>query len=153
MRLSPQTGKTDCHIIDFVDSTSRVSGVVSTPSLFGLDPDEVIESMFCPRSCLKAMLICITSDATPELLEERAEKSIGNDPSVVYDVDNVPDPTSVTYIDYDNPFELVKDTSGASHISRISRFSWVGCGNGIYVLECMGKGTVRIKPEVDNNGM
>jgi hypothetical protein len=41
MRLSPQTGKEDCRIIDFVDSTSRVSGVVSTPTLFGLDPAEI----------------------------------------------------------------------------------------------------------------
>lgn len=43
MRLSPQTGKNDCHIIDFVDSTSRVPGIVSTPTLFGLNPDELIE--------------------------------------------------------------------------------------------------------------
>ena len=49
MRLSPQTGKTDCHIIDFVDSTSRVSGVVCTPTLFGLDPDEAIEGIFSFR--------------------------------------------------------------------------------------------------------
>lgn len=39
MRLSPNTGKDDCHIIDFVDTMNRVSGVVSTPTLFGLEPD------------------------------------------------------------------------------------------------------------------
>jgi len=44
MRLSPSTGKTDCHIIDFVDTVSRVGGVVTTPTLFGLDPDQIIES-------------------------------------------------------------------------------------------------------------
>ena len=43
MRLSPETGKKDCHIIDFVDSTNRVPGVVSVPTLFGLDPSEVID--------------------------------------------------------------------------------------------------------------
>lgn len=48
MRLSPATGKEDCHIIDFVDSTSRVPGVVSTPTLFGLDPAEVIDGQFLP---------------------------------------------------------------------------------------------------------
>lgn len=42
MRLSPQTGKTDCRIIDFVDSLERVGGVVNAPTLLGLDPDEVI---------------------------------------------------------------------------------------------------------------
>jgi ATP-dependent helicase IRC3 len=41
MRLSEGTGKTDCQIIDFVDSTNLVLGVVSTPTLFGLDPAEV----------------------------------------------------------------------------------------------------------------
>ena len=41
MRLSEDTGKTDCQIIDFVDSANLVLGVVSTPTLFGLDPAEV----------------------------------------------------------------------------------------------------------------
>jgi hypothetical protein len=40
MRLSPQTGKEDCRIIDFVDNHSRVGGVVSVPTIFGLDPNE-----------------------------------------------------------------------------------------------------------------
>lgn len=43
MRQSPSTGKADCHIIDFVDSTNRVAGVISIPTLFGLDPEEVID--------------------------------------------------------------------------------------------------------------
>jgi hypothetical protein len=41
MRLFP--GKKDCHIIDFVDSTSRVQGVMCVPTLFGLDPSELID--------------------------------------------------------------------------------------------------------------
>lgn len=41
MRQSPDTGKENCRIIDFVDSTTTVSGVVSTPTLFGLDPGEI----------------------------------------------------------------------------------------------------------------
>jgi hypothetical protein len=43
MRLSPNTGKTDCRIIDFVESRTRVSGIVSAPTLFGLDPSELID--------------------------------------------------------------------------------------------------------------
>lgn len=39
MRLSPGTGKDDCHIIDFVDTRNRINGAVSTPTLFGLEPD------------------------------------------------------------------------------------------------------------------
>lgn len=41
MRLSPSTGKEDCRIIDFVESISRIDGVVSIPSLIGLDPSEI----------------------------------------------------------------------------------------------------------------
>jgi ATP-dependent helicase IRC3 len=44
MRLSPMTGKTDCHVIDIVDSMSKVNGVVCAPTLFGLDPNVVVES-------------------------------------------------------------------------------------------------------------
>lgn len=43
MRQSPASGKIDCRIIDFVDSTSRISGVVSIPTLLGLDPVEIID--------------------------------------------------------------------------------------------------------------
>ncbi len=39
MRLSPQTGKEDCRIIDFVDNNDLVTGVISAPTLFGLDPN------------------------------------------------------------------------------------------------------------------
>ena len=48
MRLSPQTGKEDCRIIDFVDNHARVGGVVSVPTIFGLDPNEVdLEGTSC----------------------------------------------------------------------------------------------------------
>jgi ATP-dependent helicase IRC3 len=43
MRLSPGTGKQDCHVIDFVDSVKRVVGVVSAPTLLGLDPTTVVD--------------------------------------------------------------------------------------------------------------
>jgi len=39
MRLSP--GKKDCHVIDMVGSV-KTHGVVTTPTLFGLDPSEVV---------------------------------------------------------------------------------------------------------------
>lgn len=42
MRLSPDTGKKDCRIIDFVDSANRVAGIMSTPTLFGLDPADLV---------------------------------------------------------------------------------------------------------------
>jgi len=43
MRLSPETGKEDYQIIDFVDIAGRTPGLVSTPTLFGLDPSEIVD--------------------------------------------------------------------------------------------------------------
>ena len=43
MRLSPETGKKDCQIVDFVDIAGRALGLVSTPTLFGLDPSEIVD--------------------------------------------------------------------------------------------------------------
>jgi len=43
MRLSPRTGKQDCHVIDFVDSTDRVVGIVNAPTLLGLDPEAALD--------------------------------------------------------------------------------------------------------------
>ncbi|KAL1748461.1 P-loop containing nucleoside triphosphate hydrolase protein, partial [Schizophyllum fasciatum] len=131
MRLSPSTGKTDCHIIDFVDTQTRVQGVVTTPTLFGLDPNEVIE------------------DADLKSLEERAAEKDGlcttsggaDNGSVVEDVD---EPTSVTYRDHENPFSTVHGASGDPHIAALSRYAWVSCGSDVYVLECMGHGHIRI---------
>jgi len=60
---------------------------------------------------------------------------------------DVPDPKSVTYIDYDNPFVLFdQSTGGSPHIVQLSRNAWVDCGDRIHVLECLGKGHIRIEP-------
>ncbi|KAJ6519770.1 P-loop containing nucleoside triphosphate hydrolase protein [Mycena sanguinolenta] len=128
MRLSPDTGKRDCRIIDFVDSTSRMSGIVSVPTLFGLDPDTVA-----------------VEDETTESLEKLAADSIALDTT-----DDIPEPRSVTYKDYDDPFSLVGHGSGAPQVETLSRHAWVGCGGDVYVLECLGKGYIRIEPVQDD---
>ncbi|KAJ3734791.1 P-loop containing nucleoside triphosphate hydrolase protein [Lentinula guzmanii] len=124
MRLSSETGKKDCRIIDFVDSANRVSGIVSTPTLFGLDPADLeIE------------------DESLESLEEKSSAKITSQA-----IDDIPDPESVTYTDYEDPFAFVSKFSGLSpHINQLSTYAWVGCGNDVYVLECLGKGFIRIE--------
>ncbi|KAL6309906.1 P-loop containing nucleoside triphosphate hydrolase protein [Sparassis latifolia] len=131
MRLSPQTGKEDCRIIDFVDSTNRMPGVVSTPTLFGLDPSELID------------------DESAESLEQRVEapsEMSDSKETLRFDsLNDIPDPKSVTYVDYEDPFALVDQSHGAPHIRKLSSHAWVGCGEDIYVLECLGKGHIRIE--------
>ncbi|KAM5529998.1 hypothetical protein V8D89_016337 [Ganoderma adspersum] len=138
MRLSPGTGKKDCRIIDFVDSEQRVAGVVSTPTLFGLDPSE------------------LTDDETTESLEERraamAERADAESELPTPGVKgNVPMPKSVTYIDHEDPFILADQGSGDPSLWKLTQNAWVSCGGSVYVLECMGKGYIRITP-IESNG-
>ncbi|KAF7310867.1 DEAD-box family helicase [Mycena chlorophos] len=133
MRLSPATGKTDCRIIDFVDSAGRVEGLVSTPSLFGLDPD-----------------LMLSDDETPESLERRAAEADALDG--VDTVSSIEDPKSVTYKDYEDPFSFFEEASAPSHITKLSRNAWVNCGGDLYILECLGKGSVRVEPLESDEG-
>lgn len=154
MRLSPETGKEDCRIIDFVDSAARVSGVVSTPSLFGLDPSEVIDGTcmsWLDVSSRARMTLYV--DESTESLEERRDQH--EDPIMASrpdTKDEIPEPTSVTYTDYEDPFSFVDQSSGAPQIRKLSNYAWVGCGDDIYVLECLGKGYIRVEPVKSKEG-
>jgi len=44
LRLSPETGKKDCLILDVVGNLKH--GLVCSPSLFGLPPDTKIEGQY-----------------------------------------------------------------------------------------------------------
>lgn len=59
----------------------------------------------------------------------------------------------MTYIDHEDPFSLVGESSGAPHIATLSKHAWVGCGGDVYVLECLGKGYMRIEPGKAQEGM
>ena len=138
MRLSAGTGKEDCRIIDFVDSTTRVAGVVSTPTLFGLDPGEMdidgnhgVDFYGCADLCL---------DETTDSLEKKVSDRVSGS-----GFGRVPEPKSVTYTDYENPFDLVDQAAGAPNINTLSTFAWVGCGADTYILECLGKGYIRVE--------
>jgi len=132
MRLSRETGKQDCRIIDFVDALGRMHGVVSMPTLYGLNPSEIIDNI------------------AAEVLEERSGSTTCRDliaSGQGNTTDIIPDPRSVTFVDYDNPFVLENNGEGTPpHISKLSRNAWVGCGGDIYVLECLGRGHIRIEP-------
>lgn len=146
MRLSPNSGKTDCHLIDIVDSKSRVDGVVSTPTLFGLDPNVVINGSYGQHSSGQSYSSSWCLDAPLVDLERRANATKQPDLAHESHIDLISDPTHITYIDYDDPFALVHGASGAPHVYKSSPFEWVGCGGDIYVLECLGKGYVRVEP-------
>lgn len=143
MRLSPGTGKTDCRIIDFVDSTSRTCGVVSVPTLFGLDPDTLdIESTLPLGGEWIRMKSDLIIDETLASLKEKMQTTSSGCNAPLPSVE----PVGVTYTDYDDPSSWIEDNSASAHISKISRHAWVACGDDIYVLECLGKGHLRVEP-------
>lgn len=86
-------------------------------------------------------------DKSLEDLQDKATlKGLGSS-SPDYDV---PDPETVTFTDYDNPWSLANDGAGSPHIIKLSQNSWVACGNDTYVLECLGKGFIKIQRSSDN---
>ncbi|KAK1995498.1 P-loop containing nucleoside triphosphate hydrolase protein [Colletotrichum falcatum] len=118
MRL--HKGKSDCHVIDMVSSLE--TGIVTTPTLFGLDPHELIDKASA------ADLNEIKDRKEAERLRQQHAYSNAPNPQPVTA------PTSVTFTDYDSVFDLIEDTSGEKHIRAISQYAWVQVGADKYVL-------------------
>ncbi|KAL1984633.1 hypothetical protein VTN96DRAFT_8855 [Rasamsonia emersonii] len=113
LRLYP--GKKNCHIIDMVATLK--TGVISTPTLFGLDPDEVlnkssVKDLEAMRD-KKAEYLSGVSYSSPELGEE--------------DV-------NVTFTKYDSIFDLLSDRRSDQHIRSLSKNAWVRVDEHRYVL-------------------
>lgn len=81
------------------------------------------------------------------MLEEKArqeydpERSINTSETSL----DIPRPHTVTYTDHEDPFSFIDQSSGAPHIRSLSRNAWVGCGDDVYILECMGKGFIKVE--------
>jgi ATP-dependent helicase IRC3 len=129
LRLSPDTGKTNCLVLDLVGSS--VQGLACTPTLFGIDPDQAIEDQ--------------STDQLEQLAEERpavpapSEEDLQPEQSATE--------FEVEYTDVDI-FDLVKSRDEKPHLSlnaltsknirTLSPNAWIGMGGGTFVLELMG---------------
>ncbi|KAK8079909.1 P-loop containing nucleoside triphosphate hydrolase protein [Apiospora hydei] len=131
MRLHP--GKTNCHIIDMVSSLE--TGIVTAPTLFGLDPSEIVE------------------DATMHDLQKLKDLKTTDDQEPEETGSKAPPPSKgsingqITFTEYDSVFDLISDTSGESHIRSISRYAWVQVDQGKYVLSAPGGTYIRLQAE------
>lgn len=118
MRL--HKGKENCHIIDMVSSLE--TGIVTVPTLFGLDPGELVNG-----ATVEDMQTVKERQAAEEKRHEQ-----------VYDGAPLPipqgQPQKVTFTDYDSVFDLISDTSGERHIYTLSQYSWVQVGPTKYIL-------------------
>ncbi|KAK3488114.1 P-loop containing nucleoside triphosphate hydrolase protein [Neurospora hispaniola] len=140
MRLYP--GKENCHIIDMVSSLA--TGIVTTPTLFGLDPDLLVEEA--------------SVEDMKEQGERRAEEEARKE--IVYDSTERTNPApqgewAVTFTEYESVFDLIADSSGERHIRSISQYSWVMIGQDKYVISGPDGSYVKLEkvaPEEEEQG-
>jgi ATP-dependent helicase IRC3 len=131
-------GKENCHIIDMVAALS--TGVVSTPTLFGLDPAVIVD-----RVNVKSMgKIKERKDSEKQREQEAAELKKRTVARKL--------PGSITFTDYDSVHDLIADTSGDQYIRNLSHNAWVAVGEGKYVLTGNTGNYLLIEPSEKNEG-
>jgi ATP-dependent helicase IRC3 len=133
MRL--HRGKENCHVIDMVASLG--TGVVSTPTLFGLDPAEIVEN--ADTKALARLKETKDKESQREAEVAQVEKK-----AIFKKI-----PGTVTFTDYDSVHDLIADSTNDQYIRRISEFAWVGVGDGIFVLTTNSGNYLTIKPPVE----
>lgn len=116
MRLHP--GKKDCHIIDMVASLE--TGIVTTPTLFGLDPSELVDEA--------------KVDELRDMKDRNEEEALRQKHTQFAKAASAALPRNVTFTDYDSVFDLIADTSEDINIRAMSPHAWVCVGQDKYIL-------------------
>ncbi|KAI8941859.1 hypothetical protein NX059_003057 [Plenodomus lindquistii] len=136
MRL--HKGKENCHVIDMVAALS--TGVVSTPTLFGLDPAEIVE-----LADMKKMTELRERKETEKQREVQAAEIKQRTVAMKL-------PGTVTFTDYDSVHDLIADGTGDQYIRNLSQNAWVGVGEGKYVLTSNSGNYLIIEPSEKTEG-
>jgi ATP-dependent helicase IRC3 len=131
-------GKENCHIIDMVAALS--SGVVSTPTLFGLDPAENIE-----KADTKSLAALKEKKEIERQYEEEATDVTARAVSKSM-------PGNIAFTDYDSVHDLIADTSSDQFIRNLSPNAWVGVGEGKFVLTTNSGNYLIIEPSEKDEG-
>ena len=125
MRLHPE--KDNCHVIDMVASLD--TGIVTVPTLFGLDPGEMLKEANVEQ--LKELEA--RRQPVPEPNPDNLEVNLRP-----LDPDNTPTDIqpgrNIKFTDYDSVYDLIEDTSGERHIRAISNMAWVEVDQDRYIL-------------------
>lgn len=132
MRLFPD--KKNCHIIDMVSSLE--TGIVTTPTLFGLDPNELVN-----HASVSDMRNIKDRKTAEDARQQRAYQASEAD---------VQSPSgAVTFTDYSSVLDLIADTSGERHIRSVSQYAWVQVGPERFVLSAPSGSYIRIERIAD----
>ncbi|KAH7145753.1 P-loop containing nucleoside triphosphate hydrolase protein [Dactylonectria estremocensis] len=134
MRLHP--GKENCHVIDLVSTLD--TGIVTTPTLFGLDPNVLVDSASVKEMRKLKAAVERGEDITKSSAVSNTTAGLGSS-------------DTVTFTDYSSVLELIADTSGEKHIRTISKYSWVQVGQEKFVLAAPSGSYIRI--EMNDEGV
>ncbi|KAI5837632.1 P-loop containing nucleoside triphosphate hydrolase protein [Morchella snyderi] len=136
-------GKTDCHIIDMVGVLKR--GIATVPTLFGLDPDELIDEL-SPEQ-LKRLKEKREREAEKRQQELQLRRQREEEAAAA-----AREAAGVHFTDYGNVFDLLKDARESNHIRRLSQYAWVTISAGKHVLPLKGGHYLKILREKDGLG-
>jgi ATP-dependent helicase IRC3 len=124
--LRKHAGKKNCHVIDMVATLE--TGIVTTPTLFGLDPQELVKD--ADATAMKELKDRKTSEQEREAkASEASEVSRQTTDTRMQQLTG-----NVTFTDYDNVNDLIEDTSGERQIRALSPFAWVQIDEDRYIL-------------------
>jgi len=129
LRLHP--GKENCHVIDMVASLE--TGIVTTPTLFGLDPDTII------KNADEASMESVREKQKKEKAREQLADGAAEHPS-----SSSGRPMQVNFTHYDTISDLIEDTSGERFIRALSKLAWVQVDTDRYVLSNSNGEYIRI---------
>ncbi|KAH6687937.1 P-loop containing nucleoside triphosphate hydrolase protein [Plectosphaerella plurivora] len=118
MRL--HADKTNCHVIDMVSSLE--TGIVTTPTLFGLDPGALAD-----KATVKDFKEMKDRKDAEAARTQQAYNSADQSQASNFSA-------SVSFTEYSSVYDLIEDTSGEKHIRAISQYAWVQVGADRYVL-------------------
>ncbi|KAL1925412.1 uncharacterized protein VTP21DRAFT_295 [Calcarisporiella thermophila] len=145
MRLA--NGKEDCLVLDFVDvCTSR--DLVTVPTLLGLDPLDELQGEDLE---MVGKELEESDEKEEEEVDEKDETFISaTDTSVptAPSSDTLPEFIGVTLTEYQSPYEIIEDCSGAHHLHHLTPLNWLSVGDGAYILSLVGC-VLRLEKEKD----
>lgn len=128
MRLYP--GKESCHVIDMVSSLE--TGIVSVPTLFGLDPSEIVEN-----ASPNQMKELKTRRVEEQDSKQEQDRTLMGQPSASSSSPDVSD-YRLTMTHYSTVQDLIDDTSGERHIRALSPNAWVQTADSKFILSTKG---------------
>ena len=112
-----------------MDNVTNVDGLVSAPTLFGLDPVtadvQSMASVCCAQHVPRLITSLMRPDATVDELKVRGEDARATEEAEQQNL--IPD--RVTYVDDDDPFRFRERDPKQDRMK--SKFSWVRLGSPI----------------------